>query len=73
MQDFATQVIRWFICYISGKVMCLFFKRIPHWVVNNSNSVFITSIQMGTRKLERKKCNETAAVNYSFSMYSVVK
>lgn len=65
MQDFATQVIGWFIFYVSVRVVRLFFKRIPPWVVNNSTSVFITSIQMGTRKLERK-CNETAAVNYFF-------
>lgn len=35
-------------------------------VVNCSVSVFVVAFQMGTRKLERKKCNDIAAVNYSF-------
>lgn len=34
-------------------------------VENCSVSVFVVAFQMGTRKLERK-CNDIAAVNYSF-------
>lgn len=50
---------------LKGRECGPFQKHVFCQVENCSISVFIVAYQMGTRKLERK-CNDIAAVNYSF-------
>lgn len=50
---------------LKGRECVPLHKQASYQVGHCSISVFIPAFQMGTRKLERK-CNDIAAVNYSF-------